>query len=162
EKKDELREALCPLRAFRGSASPGRLRADVVVGQLLRSDTMDTHVLPGARLAHRRFRAARASSAAAANSFQYGCGAARGRFFLSCTTGQPERCARRACPRDQRSFRHAAGSAPGIDGDSRATEESADEIDVAVFTFDPQQRLRIVNRAGEQLMGMTQERMVGR
>lgn len=36
------------------------------------------------------------------------------------------------------------------------------EIDVAVFTFDPQQRLRIVNRAGEQLMGMTQERMIGR
>src|SRR5437764_3399535 len=36
------------------------------------------------------------------------------------------------------------------------------EIDVAVFTFDPQQRLRIVNRAGEQLMGITQERMVGR
>ncbi|PYY14642.1 MAG: PAS domain-containing sensor histidine kinase, partial [Acidobacteria bacterium] len=36
------------------------------------------------------------------------------------------------------------------------------EIDVAVFTFDPQQRLRIVNRAGEQLMGMTQERMMGR
>ena len=36
------------------------------------------------------------------------------------------------------------------------------EIDVAVFTFDPQQRLRIVNRAGEQLMGMTQERMLGR
>ena len=27
------------------------------------------------------------------------------------------------------------------------------EIDVAVFTFDQQQRLRIVNRAGEQLMG---------
>ncbi len=36
------------------------------------------------------------------------------------------------------------------------------EIDVAVFTFDPQHRLRIVNRAGEQLMGMTQERMLGR
>jgi nitrogen fixation/metabolism regulation signal transduction histidine kinase len=36
------------------------------------------------------------------------------------------------------------------------------EIDVAVFTFDPQQRLRIVNRAGEQLLAMTQERMVGR
>jgi two-component system nitrogen regulation sensor histidine kinase NtrY len=36
------------------------------------------------------------------------------------------------------------------------------EIDVAVFTFDPQQRLRIVNRAGEQLMGMTNERMIGR
>src|SRR3989440_8653877 len=36
------------------------------------------------------------------------------------------------------------------------------EIDVAVFTFDSQQRLRIVNRAGEQLMGMTQERMMGR
>src|SRR6185312_11187120 len=36
------------------------------------------------------------------------------------------------------------------------------EIDVAVFTFDPQQRLRIVNRAGEQLMGMTAERMLGR
>lgn len=36
------------------------------------------------------------------------------------------------------------------------------EIDVAVFTFDPQQRLRIVNRAGEQLMAMTAERMLGR
>ncbi len=30
------------------------------------------------------------------------------------------------------------------------------EIDVAVFTFDQQQRLRIVNRAGEQLMGSLQ------
>lgn len=36
------------------------------------------------------------------------------------------------------------------------------EIDVAVFTFDQQQRLRIVNRAGEQLMGRIAPRMLGR
>jgi two-component system nitrogen regulation sensor histidine kinase NtrY len=35
------------------------------------------------------------------------------------------------------------------------------EIDVAVFTFDQQQRLRIVNRAGEQLMGRIGQRMLG-
>jgi nitrogen fixation/metabolism regulation signal transduction histidine kinase len=35
------------------------------------------------------------------------------------------------------------------------------EIDVAVFTFDQQNRLRIVNRAGEQLMGRIGPRMLG-
>ncbi|HWZ42612.1 MAG TPA: ATP-binding protein [Candidatus Saccharimonadales bacterium] len=35
------------------------------------------------------------------------------------------------------------------------------EIDVAVFTFDQQQKLRIVNRAGEQLMGQIAPRMLG-
>jgi two-component system, NtrC family, nitrogen regulation sensor histidine kinase NtrY len=35
------------------------------------------------------------------------------------------------------------------------------EIDVSVFTFDQQQRLRIVNRAGEQLMGRIGPRMLG-
>ncbi len=35
------------------------------------------------------------------------------------------------------------------------------EIDVAVFTFDQQRRLRIVNRAGEQLMGRIGPRMLG-
>lgn len=35
------------------------------------------------------------------------------------------------------------------------------EIDVAVFTFDQQQCLRIVNRAGEQLMGRIAPRMLG-
>ena len=35
------------------------------------------------------------------------------------------------------------------------------EIDVAVFTFDQQQRLRIVNRAGEQLMGTIAPRLLG-
>jgi two-component system, NtrC family, nitrogen regulation sensor histidine kinase NtrY len=35
------------------------------------------------------------------------------------------------------------------------------EIDVAVFTFDQQQQLRIVNRAGEQLMGRIAPRMLG-
>jgi nitrogen fixation/metabolism regulation signal transduction histidine kinase len=35
------------------------------------------------------------------------------------------------------------------------------EIDVAVFTFDQQQRLSIVNRAGEQLMGRIGQRMLG-
>ena len=35
------------------------------------------------------------------------------------------------------------------------------EIDVAVFTFDQQQQLRIVNRAGEQLMGRIAPRILG-
>jgi two-component system, NtrC family, nitrogen regulation sensor histidine kinase NtrY len=35
------------------------------------------------------------------------------------------------------------------------------EIDVAVFTFDEQQKLRIVNRAGEQLMSRISPRMLG-
>lgn len=35
------------------------------------------------------------------------------------------------------------------------------EIDVAVFTFDEQQKLRIVNRAGEQLMSRISPKMLG-
>src|SRR3954463_5784492 len=35
------------------------------------------------------------------------------------------------------------------------------EIDVAVFTFDPHRRLRIVNRAGEELLAKPSERIVG-
>ena len=37
-----------------------------------------------------------------------------------------------------------------------------EQIDVAVFAFDPQQRLRIVNRTGERLMGKSMEHMLGR
>src|SRR5581483_11336386 len=36
------------------------------------------------------------------------------------------------------------------------------EIDVAVFAFDAQQRLRLVNRAGERLLGQNYERLMGR
>jgi nitrogen fixation/metabolism regulation signal transduction histidine kinase len=36
------------------------------------------------------------------------------------------------------------------------------EIDVAVFAFDHQQRLRLVNRAGERLLDMASERAIGR
>jgi len=36
------------------------------------------------------------------------------------------------------------------------------EIDVAVIAFDADQRLRLVNRAGERLLGQTSERMLGR
>ena len=36
------------------------------------------------------------------------------------------------------------------------------EIDVAVFTFDEHQRLRLVNRAGERLMAQGGERLLGR
>jgi nitrogen fixation/metabolism regulation signal transduction histidine kinase len=36
------------------------------------------------------------------------------------------------------------------------------EIDVAVFTFDDQQRLRLVNRAGEDLLRVPAERLLGR
>jgi signal transduction histidine kinase len=35
------------------------------------------------------------------------------------------------------------------------------EIDVAVFTFDGEQRLRLVNRAGEQLLGRAAARLLG-
>jgi nitrogen fixation/metabolism regulation signal transduction histidine kinase len=36
------------------------------------------------------------------------------------------------------------------------------EIDVAVFTFDEEQRLRLVNRAGERLLAQPAERLLGR
>jgi two-component system nitrogen regulation sensor histidine kinase NtrY len=36
------------------------------------------------------------------------------------------------------------------------------EIDVAVFTFDGQQRLRLINRAGERLLAQPAERLLGR
>jgi nitrogen fixation/metabolism regulation signal transduction histidine kinase len=35
-------------------------------------------------------------------------------------------------------------------------------VDVAVFAFDPDERLRIVNRTGERLMGRSMEQMLGR
>jgi nitrogen fixation/metabolism regulation signal transduction histidine kinase len=37
-----------------------------------------------------------------------------------------------------------------------------EQIDVAVFAFDPSQRLRIVNRTGERLMGRNVEQLLGR
>lgn len=36
------------------------------------------------------------------------------------------------------------------------------EIDVAVFTFDPERRLRLVNRAGENLLGQPMDKLLGR
>src|SRR5216117_2458201 len=35
------------------------------------------------------------------------------------------------------------------------------EIDVAVFTFDPERRLRLVNRAGEALLGQPMDKLLG-
>jgi two-component system nitrogen regulation sensor histidine kinase NtrY len=35
------------------------------------------------------------------------------------------------------------------------------EIDVAIFTFDPERRLRLVNRAGETLLGQTIDKLLG-
>src|SRR4051812_14837269 len=36
------------------------------------------------------------------------------------------------------------------------------EIEVAIFTFDEEHRLKLINRAGEQLLGMPSERALGR
>src|SRR5450755_3281635 len=36
------------------------------------------------------------------------------------------------------------------------------EIDVAVFSFDPERRLRLVNRAGEDLLGQPMDKLLGR
>jgi nitrogen fixation/metabolism regulation signal transduction histidine kinase len=36
------------------------------------------------------------------------------------------------------------------------------EIDVAIFTFDPERRLRLVNRAGEDLLGRPIDKLLGR
>jgi two-component system nitrogen regulation sensor histidine kinase NtrY len=36
------------------------------------------------------------------------------------------------------------------------------EIDVAVFSFDPERRLRLVNRAGENLLGQSIDKLLGR
>src|SRR5438094_6866111 len=35
------------------------------------------------------------------------------------------------------------------------------EIDVAVFTFDPERRLRLVNRVGEALLGQPMDKFLG-
>lgn len=37
-----------------------------------------------------------------------------------------------------------------------------EQVDVALFAFDPNERLRIVNRTGERLMGRSMEQMLGR
>src|ERR1700761_411601 len=37
-----------------------------------------------------------------------------------------------------------------------------EEIDVAVFAFDPEQKLRLVNRAGERLLAQPAERLLAR
>lgn len=37
-----------------------------------------------------------------------------------------------------------------------------EEIDVAIFAFDPEETLRIVNRTAEQLMGQSAERLIGK
>ena len=37
-----------------------------------------------------------------------------------------------------------------------------EEIDVAIFAFDGEQRLRLVNRGGERLLGQPSERLLGR
>src|SRR6195256_5348067 len=36
------------------------------------------------------------------------------------------------------------------------------EIDVAVFTFDPERRLRLINRAGENLLGQPMDKLLGK
>src|SRR5262245_55242683 len=36
------------------------------------------------------------------------------------------------------------------------------EVDVAVFTFDPKRRLRLVNRAGESLLGQPMDKLLGK
>ena len=36
------------------------------------------------------------------------------------------------------------------------------EIDVAIFTFDPERRLRLVNRAGETLLGQPIDKLLGK
>jgi len=36
------------------------------------------------------------------------------------------------------------------------------EIDVAIFTFDPERRLRLINRAGETLLGKPMDKLLGR
>src|SRR5256886_2155917 len=36
------------------------------------------------------------------------------------------------------------------------------EIDVAIFTFDPERRLRLINRAGEMLLGQPMDKLLGK
>src|SRR5438270_6541894 len=39
---------------------------------------------------------------------------------------------------------------------------SMSEIDVAIFTFDPERRLRLINRAGETLLGRPMDKLLGK
>jgi len=45
---------------------------------------------------------------------------------------------------------------------SQLLRKVIEEIDLAVFTFDAQKRLRLVNRAGERMMAESAERLLGR
>jgi nitrogen fixation/metabolism regulation signal transduction histidine kinase len=49
----------------------------------------------------------------------------------------------------------------GGDGSHRLLRTVMAEIDVAVFAFDGEQRLRLVNRAGERLLAQPSARVVG-
>src|SRR6266545_318068 len=60
------------------------------------------------------------------------------------------------------SIRARGASADNALGEVLLEINSLGEIDVAVFTFDPERRLRLVNRAGETLLGQPMDKLLGK
>ena len=70
--------------------------------------------------------------------------------------------ARPRAARDQHAERHAPRrSGRGALEATALLRRVMEEIDVAIFAFDGEQRLRLVNRGGERLLGQPAERLLG-
>ena len=86
------------------------------------------------------------------------------RRLLDSRPGRPGRRRARAkpCSKSTRSAKRCACSGSARSKRPRCCARSWPEIDVAVFTFDPERRLRLVNRAGENLLGQPMDKLLGR
>ena len=67
----------------------------------------------------------------------------------------------RSCSKSIRLAKPCACNASAPLKQPRCCARSWREIDVAVFTFDPERRLRLVNRAGEILLGQPIDKLLG-
>ena len=85
-----------------------------------------------------------------------------GDFSVRGRSPRAGRRAGRSHARGQHAGRHAARAAPGRAWrPPRCCARVMREIDVAIFAFDDEQRLRLVNRAGERLLAAPAERLTG-
>ena len=113
-------------------------------------------------LARLRVRAPRARRPAAADALEPARRAARGRLLDPRARRARRRSARRGDDRGQRARRDAARQRLGALEATALLRTVMAEIDVAVFTFDEEHELRLVNRAGERLLAQPAERLLGR
>jgi two-component system nitrogen regulation sensor histidine kinase NtrY len=119
---------------------------------------------PGPELLARvRVRAPAARRPPAADDVQPPHGASRGGLLLPRARRRAARPARRRAGRDQRPGRDPADAeARGAARPRRSSTAVMKEIDVAIFAFDAEGILRLVNPAGQVLLGQPAERLLGR